>query len=150
MKEKGFELPSLDSYETSSVGGRAVAHHTDGTSASRSLQARAPRGSARSIGALALEPTLGVDRRGRIFYAAVAPLTLAEDSVSLGLQGVVRGSTDGGRTWKDVSPRLGSLRRHSFTQDPMLYVDERTGRVFTSDLQADLCGLFSFTDDGGF
>lgn len=150
MRELSIPLRPPESFGVPADGGRAIAHYADGLPAP-ALQARAPRGSVSSVGALALEPSLGVDRRGRIFYAATGPFTqdAVGVSVGLGLQNSVLRSGDGGRTWRDVSPTLGPARRHTITLDPMLHVDERTSRVFASDLQYDMCGLISFSDDAG-
>ena len=92
-------------------------------------------------GTLAAEPTLGVDREGSIFFVGL------DNSTGVAQWPVLR-SRDGGGSWKDVSPRLGDGHRHPTGQDPMLYVDRITGRVFTADFLAP-CTPVSFTDDQG-
>ncbi len=74
------------------------------------------------------EPTLGIAKDGTIFSDVMSQ--------------VVR-STDGGRTWQDVTPP-----GHAATFDPYLYVDKATSRVYKSDL-AGTCQLLSWSDDGG-
>src|SRR4051794_40408452 len=74
------------------------------------------------------EPNIGIAADGTIYSTVMGK--------------VVR-STDGGRTWTDVTPP-----GHVATLDPFLYVDKPTGRVFKSDL-AGTCQLFSYSDDRG-
>lgn len=82
------------------------------------------------------EPTLGVTRDSTIFFQALAgsPQVLA--------------TGDGGKKWRDVSPKLGSMDRHPQSLDPFLYVDPWTDRVYTFDFFFG-CSLLSFSDDGG-
>lgn len=101
-------------------------------------------------GTLGIEPTLGIDSRGTLFAQGIDDdLTVADLA---GRRSVVVRSTNRGRSWKDVSPRLASGNdwEHSWTQDPYLTVDTDTGRVFTSDLLFPAPGqMFSYSDDGG-
>src|SRR5687767_11857478 len=95
------------------------------------------------IGHDAGEPTLGVDKESRVFYAAA----------KFDLQGLpqidVMRSTDSGESWDIASPRLGDRNVHVISGDPYVYVDGSTGRAFTVDLQGYNCSLLSFTDDAG-
>jgi hypothetical protein len=108
--------------------------------------ARVPRGiDVHYVGHEAGEPTLGVDRQGRVFYAAA----------DMDLQGlpqidVMRG-TDNGSTWEIVSPGAAGNNAHVVTGDPYVYVDNTKdgARVFTVDLQGYNCSLLSFSDDAG-
>jgi hypothetical protein len=95
-------------------------------------------------GTLGIEPTFGIDSAGTLFAQGM--------SQELTNRSVVVRSTDRGRSWKDISPRLASGNdwEHSWTQDPYLTVDVETGRVFTSDLLFPAPGqMFSYSDDGG-
>ena len=94
------------------------------------------------IGHDAAEPTLGVDPRGAIFYAAAA-----FDGINGNAKTTVLRSTDGGLSWQNVSPSVENTEAHPFTLDPYLYVD-RVGRVFTIDMLA-AGSYLSFTDDQG-
>jgi hypothetical protein len=51
-----------------------------------------------------------------------------------------------------VSPRIGRVPAHPYSGDPYLYLDQRTGRVFSTDLATippTGCSYLSYTDDGG-
>ena len=89
------------------------------------------------IGGTAGEPTLGVQRDGTAFYAALRDL--ATD--------VLR-SDDGGLTWADASPRVGPVQVPPATLDPYVWVDEETGRVFNVELSI-ACSTISHSDDDG-
>jgi photosystem II stability/assembly factor-like uncharacterized protein len=97
------------------------------------------------IGRQAIEPTLGLDRRGRLFFAASAfdPPTGAVPH-----NRVLR-STDSGRTWTDVSPSLDKLDTHPVNDDAYVYVEPDSGRVFTLDTSQGAGSEMSFSDDGG-
>lgn len=97
------------------------------------------------IGHDAAEPTLGVDRRGRIFYAAAEII----DFTGVPKIDVMRGIDDGSK-WEIVSPRAAGTNIHAVTGDPYVYVDNSAGgRVFTIDLQGYNCSIVSFSDDAG-
>lgn len=89
-------------------------------------------------GEMSLEPTIGIDANGFIYVQA-----LEEPLASTVLR-----SHDNGRSWHDVTPRIGGVPVHSYTEDPYLYVDRTTGRVFHNDLQLP-CHLTSASDNGG-
>jgi hypothetical protein len=81
------------------------------------------------------EPTLGVNRRGGIFYG----------SYSTSLTPIVLRSTDGGRRWTNVTPPV-----FKFSLDPYLWLDPGTGRIFDVNLQpAVTCPPIAFSDTGG-
>ncbi len=121
-------------------GGRAVAHR-DG----KALRtANVPTAQTFSVGGHALEPTLGLDESGNIFYAAAG-------FNRFGLAGTtVLRSDDGGRNWKVTSPRLLGQDLHPISLDPYVYVDliGKKERVFTIDLTV-ACSYMSFSDDDG-
>lgn len=115
------------------AGGRALVYRAGGPlrnapDAGSSLMYR--------TGFQAGEPTLGVTKKGSIFYQALdGPPTVLR-------------SKDDGRSWKDVSPTLGNRKRHPQTLDPFLWVDYDTGRVFTYDFLFG-CSELSWSDDDG-
>lgn len=93
-------------------------------------------------GTLAAEPTLGVNENGTIFYVGI--------DLSNGIvRWPVLRSSNGGRSFKDISPTLPEGTFTHFTgQDGMLYLDKDTGRVFMTDFIGP-CTPVSFTDDEG-
>jgi len=97
---------------------------------------------AHDVGHDAAEPTLGVDRKDAIFYAAAA-----FDGTGGTAKTTVLRSTDGGLTWTKVSPTIEDTESHPATLDPYLYVDP-IGRVFTIDLLA-AGSYLSFSDNQG-
>lgn len=124
-------------------GGRAVAHRVRGQRiTSDGLAVSAPDACLYRTGFHAAEPTLGITKDGTIYYQTLD----AEAWPAFPVQ-VIR-SNDEGRTWQDVSPKAGPARRHFYTEDPYIYVDEDTGRVFTADYLLP-CAEVSFSDDPG-
>ncbi len=118
-----------------SSGGRGVAHEADGKLV---RSARVPIGRSYPVGADAIEPTLGINKKGHIFYTAAS-----------GVQRVdVFRSTDGGETWEMTSPSLAGVKTHPLTLDPYVWVSEATGRVFNIDLTV-ACSYLSYSDDEG-
>ncbi len=81
------------------------------------------------------EPTLGVTKKGTVFFSA------RNTNVD---PGVVR-SKDGGRTWEEKTPM-----QHEISLDPYVWVDEATGRVWANDIEASVtCPPLSYSDDEG-
>lgn len=103
-----------------------------------------PRVRASLIPHAASEPTLGIDAKGRIFTTAAG----FELSSGVPTAISVYRSSDAGRSWKEVSPAIGSERRHRVSLDPYTWVDPKTSRVFTIDLTV-ACSYLSFSDDAG-
>lgn len=107
---------------------------------------RPPKVAIFPVGREAAEPTLGVNSDGTAFYAAGT-----FDALVGGLARTeVMRSRDGGRTWVSIQPELpvGDTTEPPFTLDPMVYVEEDTGRVFNIELYAG-CSYLLFTDDEG-
>jgi hypothetical protein len=103
-------------------------------------------GEQRFIGHRTFEPTLGVDPKGNVYM------------VAFGGGATVRGSFDQGATWKQVNPALLPVNNPVSNQpvnnppnsnDPYVYVDKVTGRIYQSDLQALVCSWLIWSDDMG-
>jgi hypothetical protein len=108
---------------------------------------KAPAGkSAYDIGFQTFEPTLGTSANGDIYFS-----TTPTSGVAVGWSASIAKSIDKGRSWKDVGPRLvGDSTNPPETNDPYIYVDPGTSRVFTLHMAPILtCSVMSFSDDGG-
>ena len=99
------------------------------------------------IGRESGEPTVGVDKKGAIFFPGDA-FDTPGGALARNLE---FRSTDGGRTWSDVSPKTGNVgpNSHPVTLDTITYMDKDYGRVFTVDTLAAEGSLISFSDDKG-
>ena len=134
-------------------GGRAVAHRAGGVPIrSKAARKNAPRAILRPTGTQAAEPTMAFSEDGTMFFvgtdgpALESPFGLVPQKI----EWPVMRSEDDGKSWTDVSPKLGPQRRHAMLGlDPMIHLDPDTGRLFTADLQLVLCGTISFSDDKG-
>lgn len=91
-------------------------------------------------GAHALEPTLGIDPEGRVFFIGF------DGSQWPAFPTETMRTSDNGKTWETVTPPV--PQDHPTTEDPYLYVDETTGRVFTTDFMLP-CAAVSRSDDAG-
>ena len=98
-----------------------------------------------NVGFESFEPTLGATSNGDIYFS-ITPTTRA-----IGWDASIAKSQNGGKTWKDVGPRLPT--QHSIpleTNDPYIYVDPGTDRVFTFHMSPILtCSVMTYSDDGG-
>jgi len=119
----------------STTGSRGVAHKAGGKVVKAG---RIPTGRMLPVGADAIEPTLGINKKGDIFYTASGGVTRVD----------VYRSTDKGESWEMTSPSLAGVKTHPLTLDPYVYVSEATGRVFNIDLTV-ACSYLSFSDDNG-
>jgi len=119
-------------------GGKAVAHKAGGkvVTAPGAPDALFHRVSK----ARAIEPTLGIDKKGTVYYTAASGVTNVD----------VWKSKDSGKNWTLTSPTLPGtdVKAHALTLDPYIYVDESTGRIFNIDLTV-ACSNLSYSDDGG-
>ena len=122
------------------AGSETVAFRPSGAPVQSKEKRRSPRVEVFQTGTNALEPTLGIDQEGRVFYigmdGAQWPAFPTETTRT----------SDDGKTWESVTPS--APHDHPTTQDPYLYVDETTGRVFTTDFMLP-CAAVSRSDDGG-
>lgn len=119
----------------------AVAHHADGRPAASALSI-VP--CLHAVGTSSFEPTIGVTSDGSVFFHPAA---------GLGLPGTISTarSSDGGATWDILTPAVGGVPTHPYSQDPYLFVDPVTDRVFAEDLllAPPTCGMLSISDDLG-
>lgn len=119
----------------------AIAHRASGA------PAQAPRlmPCRYGTGVRAMEPSFGFAADGRILFQGWH----LRDEIAGGVPPypIVVRSADGGLTWEDVSP-LGPVT----SLDPVLHVDEQTGRVFSLNFDGDgqLQGsTLAYSDDAG-
>jgi hypothetical protein len=130
-------------------GGKTTAHRSGG----RPAGGNGPSARLFHTGQPAIEPSLGITPSGEIFVNTLSPFVVVETPVRriTPQSGAVSRSVDGGRSWQEVSPRVADRKTHTFpTQDPYLYVDPATGRIFQSDLRPPAnCSDLSFSDDLG-
>lgn len=95
------------------------------------------------------EPTLAVDSKGNLYYAA-RDYSGGKTPPFSATQTPIMKSTDGGKTWKDVSPRLATGDREPpRSGDPMVVVDPWTDRIFQIELYDLVCNWLVFSDNGG-
>lgn len=95
------------------------------------------------VGREAAEPTIGVDKKNRAYYAAATfdgPGGLAHTELLR--------SRNNGRSWKNVTPEAVPGQELPVTLDPYVYVEEDSDRLFNLDLYV-ASGFLSFSDDGG-
>ncbi|HVF04400.1 MAG TPA: sialidase family protein [Frankiaceae bacterium] len=103
-------------------------------------------GAKRATNVKTFEPTLGSDPEGRLFYAKAS----ADDGIAIGFAAGVTRSDNGGRTWREVTPKTGGVAMPPETNDPYVYVDPATGRVFNFHMAPFLsCSILSYSDDAG-
>lgn len=121
-------------------GPRAVAFRPSGSPVPEGAARNAPGVRAYATGTNAIEPTLGIDPEGRIFFIGLD----GEQWPAFPTQ--TMRSDDAGKTWKDVTPP--PSQDHVTTEDPYLFVDEVTGRVLSTDFMLP-CTAISRSDDAG-
>lgn len=129
-------------------GARFFAVNADGTIPTLDvLDALEPVvGEQRFIGANTFEPTIGIDDKGVLYM------------VQFGGGSHIVASKDQGVTWSRVNPALVPVNNPANNQpvnnppnsnDPFVWVDRETGRIFMNDLQALICSWMNWSDDGG-
>lgn len=132
-------VPAISKGTARPSGGKAVAYTANGANAHTQAVAKTY-----SVTHEALEPTLGIDADGTIFYAAAG---YTQAGGALPKTEIMR-SENGGKSWVNSSPRIAGQDTQPISLDPYVWVDEDTGRVFTIDLTL-ACAYMSFSDDKG-
>jgi hypothetical protein len=127
---------SQNSDGTAGAGGQAVAYRAGQRVVSDpAVVAAAPEARLWRTGFGSWEPTIGVNKRGTVFFSARN--TNADPGVAI--------SDDGGRTWRRAIPP-----NHTSSLDPYIWLDEATGRLFASDIDPPVtCTPVSRSDDDG-
>jgi hypothetical protein len=100
--------------------------------------------SATYIGRKAAEPTIGITKQGNAFMVAADFDGLSPATP----QTKIFGSYDGNKSWKNITPTIATLNYPPTTLDPYLYVDTKTGRIFSDDLTVG-CSVLQWSDDQG-
>lgn len=100
------------------------------------------------VGREAAEPTIGVDKRGRVFFPAATFDALPSQSPRQQAHTILLTSGDRGKTWRNVQPRIAGQDAHPVTLDPYVHVDKATGRIFNIDLLGG-GSMLSYSDDSG-
>ena len=102
-------------------------------------------GTVSSVNEKTFEPTMAAGPDGALYYS-----TTPGSGVAVGFGASISKSTDGGATWTDVGAKINGQRVPLETNDPYIYVDPDTGRVFEFHMQPILaCAMLSWSDDGG-
>ncbi|MDP8927945.1 MAG: glycoside hydrolase, partial [Actinomycetota bacterium] len=141
-------LPTLPTAEADAdgSGGSAVVHK----SGARKISAKGrkvPDAKLYRTGYAAGEPTLGIDKEGTVYFTTINLLSPANNPGAKNDPDVLK-SADEGKSWENVSPKLGPLNAHQVSLDPYIWLDRPTGRIFNIDLTV-ACSLLSYSDDGG-
>lgn len=116
---------------------QGVFHDANGAILPLSADVARAVGAQFSLGVGATEPTIGAAPDGTLYMTGFG---------SLGPRRIptILRSLDQGQTWEDVGPGT-----HVNTNDPYVYVDPDTGRVFMSDILPLSCTFLSWSDDRG-
>ena len=102
-------------------------------------------GKTSSVNEKSFEPTMGAAPDGSLYFS-----TTPGSGIAVGFGAGISKSSDDGATWKDVSAKIQGRRVPLETNDPYIYVDPMTGRIFEFHMQPILaCATLSWSDDGG-
>ena len=99
-----------------------------------------------NIGFESFEPTIAGTATGDLYFS-----TTPVCGVAVGWMASIARSDEGGWTWKDVGPTLPTGHSNPpETNDPYIYVDQTTGRVFQFHMSPILlCSMMAWSDDAG-
>jgi hypothetical protein len=146
---------ALTSQGSAAASRKAVAHGANGKSVHAT---HAPTSKMYRLGHGAGEPTIGITRRGKVFFTASSGCVTSCAGSEESLQTVAPGGravymTDNkGKSWKNVSPGDPGtgVSPHAFSMDPYMFVDETPdgNRIFDVDLTV-ACAELSYSDDDG-
>jgi len=100
--------------------------------------------SATPLGRNAIEPTIGVTKSGLAFMTAADFDSVSPENGRT----LIYSSSDGNKSWHNVTPLVVGQPIPPVTLDPYLYVDPDTGRLFNDDLTVG-CSYLQWSDDGG-
>jgi hypothetical protein len=103
-----------------------------------------PIGCMSSTGRPSFEPTIGITKAGTVvMYPASA--------LGVGTMVTMARSDDEGATWQIIAPGAAGQSTHPYSQDPYLFVDPETDRIFAEDLLLvpPTCGMMSISDNRG-
>lgn len=95
------------------------------------------------------EPTIGVTSDGALFVSNLEGASLADPAERVTTYSSIVRSTDQGQTWEDITPTIGPVSSPPNSNDPYVYVDEATDRVYNLDMQGLACNYIQWSDDGG-
>lgn len=143
----GMAMPAPDGLV---VGAEGVYHTASGlVMDAAALNATFPRalGGEYLLPTAATEPSIGADKAGNVYMTGIK--TLADAGVERRVAPTIYATFDHGQTIKDVGPYLGPVPGHPSTNDPIVFVDYDTGRVFMDDILPLSCGALSWSDDKG-
>ena len=102
--------------------------------------------SATRIGHNAMEPTMGVTKKGNAFMVGG---NFDIDAVATRLARTsIFASYDGNKTWQNITPAVAGQPFPPTTLDPYMYVDPETNRIFSDDLLV-ACSVLQWSDDEG-
>ncbi len=112
------------------------------TNASAEALLATAEGTYYSIGQRTFEPTIGATSTGGVFMSAFRGLGAGTD---------IRRTMDNGQTWETVTPTLPTgTKAVPNSNDPFMYVDQLTDRIYDFDMCVTLSGFcVSFSDDDG-
>lgn len=89
------------------------------------------------------EPNIGITSKGNVYTDVFLPNPVPNNPfVGSAAYGAVIGSSDGGKTWAVKA----DATHDPATLDPMLWVDQKTDRIFSNQLNV-ACAWLSFSDD---
>jgi hypothetical protein len=91
------------------------------------------------------EPNIGITSKGNVYTDVFLPANVPDRTLAgAATYGAVVGSTDGGKSWTVKA----DVTHDPITLDPMLWVDQKTDRIFSNQLNV-ACAWLSYSDSEG-